>query len=117
MARKQIRVNVDDDEWNQLKSAHDAKDDREMMDKLLAIYRSIAQLKSINPDPAVAVGIALANHQILGTAKWQQQIALSTHSSPTPLVQSASPPVIEFDEPVPAKTLEPLSLVDNASDY
>lgn len=114
MSRKQIRVYVELDEWEGFKAEIGIKTDRDLMDHVMRLYRSMSQLKTINPDPVVAVGVALANHQILGSAQWQRHLNISTVDRAYPDIAA---PKAQPETPVEPTEKGPIDDDDNSSEY
>ncbi|MEO1447242.1 MAG: hypothetical protein AAFV46_13615 [Cyanobacteria bacterium J06635_11] len=118
MGRKQLRVYVDADEWAKLKAQTSLEDDKAVQAHLMDLYRALEDLKLIHPNPVVAVGIALANHQILGSAQWQRHVTVSTVDQALP--QMTRPLQTASQHHTRSQTLEPADnglAGDNAAEW
>ena len=73
MRKKQVRVYVNTDEWDVLRADAGTEDDKEIHAYLMRFYSALSQLKAINPDPIVAIGVAIANHQTLNYMRSERQ--------------------------------------------
>ncbi len=121
MRKKQVRVYVDAAEWEVLRSDAGTDDDKEIHAYLMRFYSALSQLKILNPDPIVAVGVAIANHQTLAYMRVYRQAIIP------PIEQRVSQPnarpvvdrVMDPTSPsVEEQENEPETLPDdNASDF
>ena len=121
MTRKQIRVFVDADEWNVLSADAGTSDDKDIQAYLMRFYSVLSQLKTINPDPIVAVGVAIANYQTLAYMQGYRQASIPpveqrvAQPIAQPFVSSAAEPTRPLVEELQN---EPETLPDdNASDF
>lgn len=94
MARKQIRVYVEDAQWELLR--RDGESDTEMLQRILSEYLEVFdQLKAIDQNISVAVGRCLQSYEILKEMKW----VASPTTTPTPdPVAPADPADPEFQD-------------------
>ena len=121
MTRKQVRVFVDAAEWEVLRADADTDDDKEVQAYLMRFYSALSQLKIINPDPIVAIGVAIANYQTVAYMQGYRQAIIPpieqrvSQPNAQPVVNRVTDPT---SPPVEEQENEPETLPDdNASDF
>jgi hypothetical protein len=90
MSREQIRVRVDIEQWEGLKTAGEGN--TELLERILSdwaqLRRILADLTAIDPNPSQALGRLLASHELFSTAL----VTVQPQAAPSAVIPTAPDP-------------------------